>query len=83
MKTGLVSISLRIRRWVIALQDFCFEVEYIPGPKNVLADFLTRFINDTDLEEVMNKFLEEEVNVFEVTLEITTVEWKEEMVNDL
>lgn len=32
----------RLLRWSLALQDFDFEVEYIPGSKNILADSLSR-----------------------------------------
>lgn len=36
------SISMRLRRWVLALQSYNFEIQFIKGSTNVLADALSR-----------------------------------------
>ena len=33
---------------VLATTEFSFELQYLPGKKNVLADYGTRHIPDTD-----------------------------------
>ncbi|KAJ1173097.1 hypothetical protein NDU88_004938, partial [Pleurodeles waltl] len=35
-------LSPRIKRWVEGLLDYNFQVEYIPGTRNCVADFLSR-----------------------------------------
>lgn len=32
----------KLERWAMRLQEFTFEVEYLPGPDNVVADHLSR-----------------------------------------
>ena len=41
-KKGLDKISGRITKWVIALQDYNFDTEYLPGICNNIADTLSR-----------------------------------------
>lgn len=40
----------RLLRWVLVLQEFNLEIEYIPGKLNVVCDVLSR-INDTGMED--------------------------------
>ena len=40
----------RIARWQTLLAEFDFNVEYIPGQQNVVADFLSRLREDEDIE---------------------------------
>ncbi|KAJ1208272.1 hypothetical protein NDU88_003658 [Pleurodeles waltl] len=35
-------LTPRIKRWVEGLMEYNFTVEYVPGPKNIVADFLSR-----------------------------------------
>ncbi|KAJ1107261.1 hypothetical protein NDU88_004654, partial [Pleurodeles waltl] len=39
---GFNNSTPRIARWILALQNFCFSVVYLPGNKNCAADFLSR-----------------------------------------
>lgn len=34
----------KLERWAMRLQEFTFEVEYLPGPDNVVADHLSRHV---------------------------------------
>ena len=34
--------NLKLERWAVRLQEFDFEVEYLPGENNVVADHLSR-----------------------------------------
>ena len=35
--------SAKVFRWKLAIQEYNFEIEYIPGPTNVVADHLSRW----------------------------------------
>ena len=37
----------RLARWSLFLQDFSFEINYIPGKQNVIADYLSRCQEDS------------------------------------
>lgn len=41
----------KLERWAMRLQEFAFEVEYVPGPDNVVADHLSRNIEFPHLLE--------------------------------
>jgi hypothetical protein len=43
----------RLARWVILLQEFCFDIEYIQGRDNFIADYLSRLPSN-----YTNKFIE-------------------------
>ena len=38
----------RLLSMILATTEFSFDLEYIPGKKNVIADYGTRYIPDTD-----------------------------------
>ena len=38
--------NARLYRWALSLQQFDFEIQYIAGPENVLADYLSRQYED-------------------------------------
>ena len=72
--------SKRLKRWALALTDFDYEIQYIPGKKHHLPDFLSRVVmrdtleRDSDDEdefepEVGCELLELNVNQDELTSE--------------
>ena len=36
--------SGRVRRWKLAIQDYDFDIEYVPGPDNIVSDAFSRQI---------------------------------------
>jgi transposase InsO family protein len=42
----------KVKRWKIAIQEYDFDIEYIPGDKNVVADGFSRLLPITDEEVV-------------------------------
>lgn len=45
LKTGSVR-NARVMRWYLAMQNFNFRVRYIKGCDNVIADYMSRGLND-------------------------------------
>lgn len=43
--------NARVTRWYLALQPFRYKVRHIPGRKNVIADYLSRYPSSTQLGE--------------------------------
>jgi hypothetical protein len=37
--------NAKVKRWKLDIQEYDFEIEYIPGPKNVVADGLSRLLD--------------------------------------
>lgn len=44
MKEGRMK-NVRVMRWSLALQNYCFRVNYIKGSDNVISDYLSRGLN--------------------------------------
>jgi hypothetical protein len=42
--------NARVKRWKIAIQDFDFQVDYIEGPRNIVADGLSRMPHEDRIE---------------------------------
>lgn len=42
MAEGLSRVSARIARLSMRLQEFLYEVQYVPGTKNIIQNFLSR-----------------------------------------
>lgn len=40
--------NARLRRWTLAIQDYDIEIEHITGPRNVVADILSRCAHQGD-----------------------------------
>lgn len=43
-KKGIDAVSSRITKWVVALQGYDFEIKYLPGVENKVADALSRLV---------------------------------------
>ncbi|KAJ1095977.1 hypothetical protein NDU88_001126 [Pleurodeles waltl] len=71
-------LTPRIRRWAEGLMEYNFVVEYVPGPRNIVADFLSRSSVDSS-EEVEDDVM---VNWVRETA-INDEEWKLAVERDL
>ncbi|KAJ1118922.1 hypothetical protein NDU88_007109 [Pleurodeles waltl] len=63
-RKGVDAISSRFTNWVVSLQDFDFEVKYIPGVQNRVADTFFKLVQSTEdnqLEEGSDEDLDGEV----------------------
>ena len=47
--------SPRLGRWALSLANFEFEVIHVPGPKMVVADYLSRFNNNSVPDDQVEK----------------------------
>ncbi|KAJ1192942.1 hypothetical protein NDU88_002248 [Pleurodeles waltl] len=77
------SMIPRISRWLINIIDFNFDVEFVRGKKNVVADCLSRMPIDEYPEEA-SILSEIEVEAFLIDDELTLKqeEWEDAMVDD-
>lgn len=57
----------KVVRWKLAVQEFNFQVEYVEGPKNVVADAFSRVVEKTAEDLVDTSILEEEQSSIEQT----------------
>jgi hypothetical protein len=51
------SANPKVNRWKIKIQHFNFDIEYIPGPVNIIADSLSRLVineNNNNNDEYIN-----------------------------
>ncbi len=43
--------SEKVRRWKLYIQEYNFDIEHIPGEKNIVADALTRLVEEPPLPD--------------------------------
>ena len=80
---GLDNISSRITKWVIALQEYDFETEYLPGVRNRIADTLSRMSPPISTGDISYDGTDE-TKVCPLTINeiISEKRWGTEMEND-
>ncbi|MGI9627715.1 MAG: reverse transcriptase/ribonuclease H family protein, partial [Longimicrobiales bacterium] len=49
------STSGRVQRWSLAIQNYSLTITYIPGPSNVIADWLSRSAGDDDRDSEIER----------------------------
>jgi len=50
--------SPKIRRWKLAIQEYDFDIEYLPGEKNIVADNFSRLCDIESPDETLCTFTE-------------------------
>ena len=57
--------SPKIKRWKLALQEFNFDIEHVPGKDNIIADAFSRLcaMHHSDLEIAENLCLLDEEDI--------------------
>ena len=48
--------NARVTRWLLLLQEFDITIVDKPGKENVVADFLSRLVNNSDNSPVEDSF---------------------------
>lgn len=86
-RKGLDSLSSRIRRWIVNLQELTFSADCIPWIRNRAADCLSRFVDCEMCENNDVESKEEDetapTSVYVVTDgRISEHEWKKELEGD-
>ena len=46
------SVNMMVQRWKTALGSYDFVIEHISGVKNIVADYLSRLVNNLMIEEI-------------------------------
>ena len=46
------SLCPKVRRWKLLIQEYDFDIEYIPGPQNIIADAFSRLLTVEDAHVV-------------------------------
>eukprot|EP01053_Blabericola_migrator_P003453 Blabericola_migrator_1__3452@NODE_2018_length_3412_cov_24_309118_g934_i2_p3_GENE_NODE_2018_length_3412_cov_24_309118_g934_i2NODE_2018_length_3412_cov_24_309118_g934_i2_p3_ORF_typecomplete_len125_score5_15RT_RNaseH/PF17917_1/2_7e07_NODE_2018_length_3412_cov_24_309118_g934_i260434 len=64
----------RIARWAMALQEFTFVIEYQSGTDNPVADYFSRDIATTPLDEMIDERISMHAELFHVSID-PRVEW--------
>jgi hypothetical protein len=54
------SVNEKVNRWKLKIQHYDFDIEYIPGEQNIIADSFSRLI---EVKEKMDEF--EQLNLLE------------------
>ncbi|KAJ1137473.1 hypothetical protein NDU88_003871 [Pleurodeles waltl] len=93
---GIDLVSHRIRKWVVALQEFDYTVVYMPGTLNLQADCLSRLCKSYSLDETDRECgsddddyftsdeFDQDVKVCLVTNSIIQEsEWRDELLKDV
>ena len=60
--------NARVTRWLLLLQEFDITIVDKPGKENVVADFLSRFVNNSDYSPVEDSFPDEHILQYLFTL---------------
>ena len=60
----------RITRWILAVQEYKFDIIHCKGKDNIVADILSRYPHDTKLDEVQDNTHEYLVNHFTVKMKL-------------
>lgn len=59
------SANEKVNRWKLKIQNYSFDIEYIPGEDNVIADAFSRLISFKENYVVSNLTEEEHLNILE------------------
>lgn len=54
------TVSPKVMRWRIALQDFNLQIQHVPGEENVIADMMSREFPASELNSLREEIPEEE-----------------------
>lgn len=82
-KKGIDLVSSRITKWVIALQEYNFEIRYIPGVENCVADTLSRLVTSDQEDESCDEWDDSNIHVCHVHDQIVSEEeWKKKLNED-
>jgi len=54
--------SPKVVRWKLAIQEYDFDIEHIPGKTNLVADSLSRFCQFPDVTEEKEEYIQDYVN---------------------
>jgi len=57
------NLSGRLARWVLLLAEFDYKVEFKPGKKHLRADHLSRLFTELGVEDIDDKFLDDQLFV--------------------
>jgi hypothetical protein len=67
--------SKLLRSWKLAIMEFDFDIEFVAGPENVVADYLSRMeIDDTSIERFDEEVREQHIRAPEEMLRLSNME---------
>ena len=55
------TLTGKLARWILFLQEFDFTIQHRPGAQHVVADFLSRLDNGEKIEKVDDDFPDAEI----------------------
>ena len=58
----------RITRWILAIQEYDFEILHCKGSENIVADILSRYPEDSQMDRPMDYDEELEINAIEIKI---------------
>ncbi|KAJ1094088.1 hypothetical protein NDU88_007172, partial [Pleurodeles waltl] len=74
------NVTPRISRWLLSVMEYNFEVEFVRGDRNVVADYLSRM--PVIVDEIVGEGVENFVGTILGELALSESEWDEAKVND-